>query len=129
VDDPAVNVDMYKRIGALYEWTDRLPWSEEQWRRWLAGCETYLVELDGEPAGYFELRNEGRTALIAIFGLLEEFRGRGVGGHALATAVERGFALAPAVRVTTNSLDSEHALDNYLARGFRITHTENRPAT
>lgn len=126
VDDPEVNEDMYRRIGGPHDWTDRLVWSDDQWRQWALACETYLVELDGTVAGYYELRDEGGAVLIAIFGLLEEFRGEGLGGLALTAAARRALELAPVVRVSTNTLDAPHALDNYLARGFVVTGTEQR---
>ena len=55
VRDPGVNREMYRRVGADYQWIDRLPWSDERWASYAARVETHLVELDGRAAGYFEL--------------------------------------------------------------------------
>ncbi len=120
VHDPAINADMYRRVGAGYAWIDRLRWSDRQWRRWADRIETHVVEVDGELAGYFELELDSRgAAKVSIFGLLEAFHGRGIGGHALVAALERGRELRPRVWLTTCTLDGPHALANYRARGMR----------
>ena len=120
VQDPGVNADLYRRVGADYAWIDRLRWSEREWRRWAERVETHVVELAGVTAGYWELERESAgSAKIPIFGLLGEFQGRGLGGHALTAALARGRELAPRVWLTTCTLDGPYALPNYLARGMR----------
>jgi GNAT superfamily N-acetyltransferase len=90
--------------------------------------ETHVVELDGTTVGYWELELESRgSAKIPIFGLLGEFHGRGIGGHALTAALRRGRELAPRVWLTTCTLDGPYALPNYLARGMRPFRKENAP--
>ena len=120
VDDPAVNENLYRRIGGAHGWVDRLPWDEHEWRRWADGCETHVVELGGEIVGFYELRRDGEAAEIAIFGVLAEHQSRGLGALALVEATRRAFELGRPVKVNTNSTDSPHALHNYLARGFRV---------
>ena len=120
VHDPAVNAGMYRRVGADYAWFDRLGWSERQWSGWAERVETHVVEVDGEIAGYFELELDSPgSAKVSIFGLLGEYHGRGIGGHALVAALSRGLALRPRVWLTTCTLDGPHALANYRARGMR----------
>ena len=129
VRDPAVNRDMYRRVGADYQWVDRLPWSDERWAGYAARVETHLVELVGQPAGYYEIElYAADSAKIALFGLLKEFHGMGLGGHALAAALARARELRPRVWLTTCTLDGPHALPNYLARGMRTFHTATLPA-
>ena len=82
--------------------------------------ETRLLELDGTPIGYFEIERENSSAKIAIFGLLGEFHGRGLGGHSLTLALERAFEVGPRVWLTTCSLDGPNALPNYLKRGLEV---------
>ena len=97
VRDPGVNREMYRRVGADYQWVDRLPWSDERWASYAARVETHLVELDGRTAGYFELElDSAESAKIALFGLLEEFHGIGLGGHALTAALNRAPRAAAA---------------------------------
>jgi GNAT superfamily N-acetyltransferase len=129
VQDPLINRDLYRRVGAEYAWIDRLRWSDSRWQNWTERAETHLVELDGATAGYFELeRDSGRSAKVSIFGLLGEYHGRGLGGHALIAALTRGREMAPRVWLTTCTLDGPHALDNYLARGMRPFRRETIPA-
>jgi GNAT superfamily N-acetyltransferase len=119
VHDPTVNRDLYAEIGGPHKWVDRLRWSDQQWAAWAAGVETWVAEVDGETAGYFELRTDRESTLISIFGIREPFRGNGLGSALLTHAIKRGFELAPRVWVSTNTMDAEHALANYEARGMK----------
>ncbi|MDQ3759486.1 MAG: GNAT family N-acetyltransferase [Actinomycetota bacterium] len=124
VSDPGLNRDLYAEIGGPHRWIDRLRWSDSQWAAWAAGVETWIAEVDGEPAGYFELRVDRESTLISILGLREPYRGKGLGAELLTHAIKRGFELAPRVWVSTNTMDAEHALANYEARGMRAFRRE-----
>jgi len=129
VQDPGVNRDLYRRVGRDYQWVDRLGWSDERWARYAERVETHLVELDGRAAGYFELELDSPdSAKIALFGLLGEYHGMGLGGHALTAALTRARELRPRVWLTTCTLDGPHALPNYRARGMRPFRTATLPA-
>ena len=129
VQDPAINREMYRRVGGDYQWVDRLTWSDERWAEYVSRVETYLVELDGRPAGYYEIERDGLdSSKIALFGLLPEFHGLGLGGHALTAALARGRELRPRVWLTTCTLDGPYALPNYRARGMRPFRTATVPA-
>jgi hypothetical protein len=119
VHDPHLNRELYETVGKPYYWTDRLNWTDGNWRRWEARVETRLILSEGVRAGYFELEPGAGRVTIAYFGLFEPFHGLGIGGHALTWAITRGFELAPIVQVSTNTLDGPHALANYEARGMR----------
>jgi GNAT superfamily N-acetyltransferase len=118
--DAQINHDLYHRIGGDFRWTDRLPWPAERWTAWAADVETHVARLDGELAGYYELHVQDRSAEVAIFGLLEHARARGVGGHLLVHALRRGLELAPRVWLHTCTDDGPAALPNYLARGLTV---------
>lgn len=124
--DHRVNQRMYETIGADWSWTDRLAWTDEQWRAWAARVETWVAAVDGETAGYYELDRRGDAVEIASFGLLPAFHGLGIGGHLLSHALVRGFELPGAERVWvhTCTLDGPHALANYRDRGMRVTRME-----
>lgn len=119
VTDPRVNRELYEEIGGPHQWVDRLRWSEAQWAAWAGGVETWIAEVDGEPAGYFELRVDRESTLISIFGIREPYRGKGLGSALLTHAIRRGFELSPRVWVSTNTMDADHALANYEARGMK----------
>jgi GNAT superfamily N-acetyltransferase len=120
---PELNRFLYQAVGGPWSWTDRLPWSLEQWREYAdrPELETWLGYLRGTPAGYFELeRQAGGSVELAYFGLLPQFVGRGLGGRLLTEAVRRAWDMgARRVWVHTCTLDSSAALPNYEARGFR----------
>ncbi|MDX2702198.1 GNAT family N-acetyltransferase [Streptomyces sp. PA03-6a] len=146
VPSPEFSRFLYTSVGADCAWTDRLPWSYEQWRAFLErpGVETWVAYDRDTPAGYIELdpQDDGQVE-IAYFGLLPAFRGRRIGGHLLSVGIARAWDLAerrpdrtPTKRVWvhTCSLDGPHALANYENRGFRIFRTETgeeeeRPVT
>ena len=119
---------MYRRVGADYQWVDRLPWSDARWAEYAARVETHLVELAGRTAGYYEIElDSADSSKIALFGLLAEFHGIGLGGHALTAALTRARELRPRVWLTTCTLDGPYALANYRARGMRAFRTATVP--
>jgi GNAT superfamily N-acetyltransferase len=113
---------LYNAVGERYHWIDRLDWSDEQIRAYLArpGVELWLLAHAGAPAGYYELRRHDDDSVeIVYFGLLQEFLGLGLGKHLLTLAVERAWAMgARRVWLHTCSLDDPAALPNDLKRGF-----------
>ena len=109
----------YAEVGAPYGWTDNLARSDADWQAWAEGVETWVATVDGERAGYYQLRPDGDSVEIAYFGLLAAFHGQGLGGHLLTHALRRALELAPRVWLHTNTRDGPAALPNYLARGLK----------
>jgi GNAT superfamily N-acetyltransferase len=127
---PELNRFLYSAVGGDYFWLQRLPWAYPDWMKYLDRSElqTWLVTVDGVPAGYFELeRQQSDDVEIVYFGLLPAFTNRGLGGWALSEAVRRGWELG-AKRVWLHTCDLDHAgaLPNYLARGFRVFKVETK---
>jgi ribosomal protein S18 acetylase RimI-like enzyme len=114
---------LYVAVGSAYHWIDRLAWTDQDIRRYLAtpGVTLWVLYVSGAPAGYFELRrHEDASVEIAYFGLLPEFIGRGLGKYMLTEAVRQAWADgARRVWLHTCTLDGPAALPNYRARGFR----------
>ncbi|WP_067475931.1 GNAT family N-acetyltransferase [Actinomadura hibisca] len=141
VPSPELSRYLYTAVGGDWHWSDRLPWSYEQWRNWLVrpGVETWVAYVRGTPAGYVELDPQGEDQVeVACSGLLPGFRGRGLGGHLLAAGTARAWDLAdrwpgraPTRRVwlRTCSNDSPAALRAYQARGFRVYDVRMRAET
>ncbi|HWS38688.1 MAG TPA: GNAT family N-acetyltransferase, partial [Actinoplanes sp.] len=148
---PELSRFLYTAVGGDWSWTDRLPWTWQQWQNRLdrPGVETWVAYVRGTPAGYAELdgsRPEDGTVAdirpegvveIAYFGLLPAFTGRGIGGHLLTTALHNAWSLAErhpglqptrSVILNTCSLDGPAALANYQARGLQIDRVEIRPS-
>jgi GNAT superfamily N-acetyltransferase len=125
---------LYGLIGGDWYWTDRLPWTRQQWADELAvpGTEFWILYRDGVPSGYVQLypivESDGTHVEIRYFGLAPQAIGHGLGGrlleHGLAAAwslPERsGLPAVARVWVHTCSLDGPAALANYQARGLAI---------
>ncbi len=124
----ALNRFFYQTVGAAWRWTDRLPWTNEDWQAYAErpGLETWLGYVQGTPTGYFELaRQDAAQVEIAMFGLLPLFIGRGVGGALLTAALRRAWEKGTRrVWLHTASSDHPHALGNYQARGMQVYKTE-----
>lgn len=118
---------LYSEVGRPWHWRDRLGWTDDEIRGYLAGPLTlWLLTSGGAPAGYFELKRcDDRSVEIAYFGLLPDFVGKGLGKYLLVRAIEEAWALNPSrVWLHTCTLDHPAALPNYLSRGFKATKTE-----
>jgi GNAT superfamily N-acetyltransferase len=127
--DAEVNRQFYSRVGADWHWTDRLAWSDSQWRAYVCRPElqTWVAYVGADAVGYFELERQPEDHVeIAYFGLLPQFIGGGFGGPLLSAAIRCAWNWGAArVWVHTCTLDHPHALGNYLARGFRVFRVEN----
>jgi GNAT superfamily N-acetyltransferase len=119
---------LYDLVGDAWHWRDRRIWSDEELESYLALSSIHIwsAHRASQTVGYFELREHDRAVVeIMYFGLAPRFIGQGIGGWLLTCAGERAFALgAERVVLNTCTLDSPHALPNYLARGFRIVREE-----
>jgi ribosomal protein S18 acetylase RimI-like enzyme len=121
----AVNAFFYKTIGKDYGWNDRRYFSSEQWDEFIAENHvlTRVILFSDIVAGFYELKpHQDGSIELMLFGLLPQFRGIGIGRHALTEALREGL-LASSVRrvwLSTCSWDHEHALANYVARGMRV---------
>jgi GNAT superfamily N-acetyltransferase len=119
---------LYQLVGATWQWTNNLKWTDAQWQAYAEAdnLRTWVAWCQGSPAGYFELlRDANGEVEITYFGLAEKFIGRGFGGYLLANALQQAWDWqASRVIVNTCSLDHPSALANYQARGMQIYKTE-----
>ena len=124
VPSPELNKSLYAAVGADWNWTDRLPWTYQQWQKWVdrPELETWVVYVSNDSAGYFELAaHPDGSVEITSFGLLPSFIGKGLGGHLLTVAVQKAWEMgADKVWLHTCTLDHPNALRNYCARGFQL---------
>ena len=116
--------ELYRAVGEAHHWHDRDAWPDDRLARHLARAdvEIWVLRVDEEPGGFFELvRHEGDASTeIAYFGLAPRFLGRGLGRLLLARAIELAWRGGTRrVWLHTCSLDAPAALPNYIARGFR----------
>jgi GNAT superfamily N-acetyltransferase len=128
---PELSRFFYTAIGGDWRWVDSLGRDYAQWLAYVTrpGYEMWIAYVGGTPAAYFELDGEpgGDTELVFL-GVLPQFAGRGLGGALLTRAVERAWVgQSRRVWLHTCSFDHPVALQNYLARGFRIYRTDTHP--
>ncbi|MBO0661402.1 GNAT family N-acetyltransferase [Jiella sp. MQZ9-1] len=114
---------LYRRVGAAHHWTSRLV-SDDRLKREIHSIDTriFVMTVDGRRAGWFELdvRRAIGEVRIVHFGLLPEFRGRGLAHVMLSRAIWSAFASGPKrVTIETNTLDHPAALGLYQKHGFR----------
>jgi len=127
---PSLNRYFYTEVGRDWRWTDKLNWTNGDWKQHAAKVMTFVGYYDGTPVGYYELMPEGDNVELAYFGLLPEFVGKGLGGALLTSAINEAWALEPKrVWVHTCSLDHPSALANYRARGFKLFKEDAHPQT
>ena len=126
ISDFQVNKFFYRNVGRKHRWTDRLIWSEVDWIKYLSNSkvETYVLKLENDLAGYFELiiHSDLQEIEIAYFGLLEEYHNKKLGGYLLSNAIKKSFFNKNIKRVWahTCTLDHKNAIKNYLARGMTM---------
>ena len=80
---PELNRFFYSAVGGDWFWIDRLAWTYSDWMKYLnrPDLQTWIITVDGVPAGYFELeRQVGDNIEIVYFGLLPAFVEQGIGG-------------------------------------------------
>ena len=129
---PEFNWFLHEAVGADYLWGGREDWGRAEWTAYLdrPELETWVAYVRGAPAGYFDIekQTDGSVEIISL-GLLARHFGQGLGGHLLTVTVERAWVIgANRVWLHTCTHDHEHALANYLARGFQIVKETDGPA-
>ena len=83
---------------------------------------SYVGTLDGTPIGKIDVSFNMHEALIAGFGVLPEYRGRGYGRQLLAQTVQEILAAGQPHIVLEVAPENGHALSLYRSCGFKETH-------
>ena len=123
--DFQLNKFFYKNVGKNHRWIDRLIWSELEWIKYISNpnLKTFILKHKKDLAGYYEIifhpdKNEKE---IAYFGLLEEYRNKGLGSFFLSYAIKSAFnEKINRLWLHTCSLDHKNALNNYKSRGMKV---------
>ena len=130
--NPERNRELYRAVGEHWQWTDKLAWTEDDWRTYVYrdSLRTYVGCLSGEEIGYFELESQDDGNVeITYFGLFPKHIGKGLGGALLSVTVECAWDFPDTRRVWVHTCthDHEHALENYRKRGFVVFKTDEPP--
>ena len=113
---------LYDVIGRPHHWVDRKRWDDARLAARIndAAVTVMVLYVGGVPAGFYELADTPGTVQLALFGIVPDYRGRGLGRHFLAHAIREAWARTPErVRVETCTLDHAAALPLYQRMGFR----------
>jgi GNAT superfamily N-acetyltransferase len=113
---------LYDVIGRPHHWVDRKRWDDARLAARIndAAVTVMVLYAGGVPAGFYELADTPGTVQLALFGIVPDYRGRGLGRHFLAHAIREAWARTPErVRVETCTLDHAAALPLYQRMGFR----------
>ncbi len=130
-NDIYINFVFFAGVGLPWKWYSRLKWSISEWNDYFRknNVKTFIGFSEKRLVGYYELMlNRKNDAEIKLFGLFPSMTGKGLGGVLLSHAIKSSFDHGAArIWLHTCSNDSEAALGNYLARGFRIFKEEEKP--
>lgn len=122
---------LYDAVGRDYAWTDMHRAEDAELEAWLKSSDVALYSVidRGWPQGFFILdwREPGECE-IAIFGLVPEAVGRGLGTWLLRTAILTGWARDGVEKLSVNTctLDHPRALGQYQKQGFAPVRQEQR---
>ncbi len=114
---------LYTQVGKGYSWYNRLLMFENELVKIIHddSVELYVLWVHGVPAGFVELdlRKAGEAEIV-YFGIMPEFRGRGLGPRFLRWAVHKAWSVHPTrVWLHTCELDDKAAMPMYMKAGFR----------
>jgi len=123
-------LDLYRAVGAQYQWTDRFEDNEDDLRVFVQHPNVALYTLirQGWPAGFFMLdRREAGVCDLAYMGLVPEMVGKGYGKFLLQEAVHTGWDADDVEKMTVNTctLDHPRALALYQSAGFAPVRQEH----
>lgn len=115
---------LYKAVGEEFGWADRLLKTEEELLSIIQHpqVDIYVIYAGEVAAGYAEIdRINPNEYFLTFFGLVSEFRGKGLGKYFLRWIVNKVFE-GPAQKLSLDTMDQDHplALPNYLKAGFQI---------
>ena len=115
---------LYREVGAEFGWADRLIKTSDELTSIICNplVDIYVIYVSGVPAGYAEIdRRNPEEYFLVFFGLIREFRGKGLGKYFLQWVIGKAFE-GGAQKLSLDTMDQDHpnALPNYLKAGFQI---------
>ncbi len=123
---------LFHAVGDDVGWADRKALNDEELSAVITHdyVDIFALSVHGVPAGFAELdRREEPDIEIKYFGLMPEYRGKGLGGYFLKWIIRQAWSFNPRrLWLHTNDRDHPGALGNYVKNGFSIydEKTENQ---
>jgi ribosomal protein S18 acetylase RimI-like enzyme len=124
--DVSLCIRLWADVGRGF-WSEREDWAPERWHARLSepGVSFRIARKQEEAVGFFELMRHEDDMKIEGFGLLPQWRNRGLGGALLSAATQQAFdSGARRIWLHTATDDHPNALPNYTNRGYRIYREE-----
>ncbi len=122
--DAAAYRDLYREVGRDHLWVARTRWTVDDYGNRIADGQVHvwLARVDGEPVGFIEFEEqEDGTIEIKFLGVSPRFMARGIGKYLLSFGIREAWKLQPEkLWLFTRNYDGEHALTNYIKRGFVV---------
>ena len=119
---------LYDAVGEGMNWVDRKLLADKELIKIISAPEVNInvCYYEGHPAGYSEINiKDPENIELAYFGVIPEFRGKGLGKYLLNWTIKKVKDYHPKrLWLHTCSLDHPFAVDNYKKRGFRIYKNE-----
>lgn len=115
---------LFHAVGDDVGWADRKTLNDKDLSAVITheAVDIYVMYVHGVPAGFAELdRREEPDIEIKYFGLMPEFRGKGLGGYFLKWTIRQAWTFHPKrLWLHTNDRDHPAALGNYIRHGFTV---------
>ncbi len=115
---------LYHTVGNDVGWADRKALNDHDLAAIIQDdlVDVFVLYVSGVPAGFVEFdRRESPDIEIKFFGLIPEFRGKGLGGYFLRWAILKAWTFGPRrLWLHTNDRDHPRALKNYIKNGFTV---------
>ena len=128
--DPAFYAYLQEQVGAPQAWRDRRGLPLDQLRAFVEDPknEIFVLNVNGCPAGFFELACHDPSAIkLVFFGLTPAWQAQGLGRYLMRAALDQAWSHKPdVVKVTTDNLDHPRALAFYQRAGFEIAQQMTR---
>lgn len=121
---------LYDAVGEDWTWWERRLIPDDELAAYIQDerVEVFVLYVEGQPAGFFELDGREEDVIdLGMFGLMPEFVGQGLGSWFLHSAVETAWERKPGrVTVNTCTLDHPRALPLYQKVGFAPVRQETK---
>ena len=125
-------MDLYKKVGEAYGWTDRLYLEEAALEALINHKDThlYLLMVNGKEVGFTEMRLYKDFVELQYFGLFTTEIGQGFGPPLLQLSIEKAWSWGKAsLHLNTCDLDHPKALGLYKKMGFEEVRRETKIRT
>jgi GNAT superfamily N-acetyltransferase len=117
----------YYGVGKDWHWLDRMVMPDVELETAInaSNTEIWILQVEGNDAGFAEFVKGKEFIEILYFGLLPDYIGQGLGKFFLQWVIDKAWSFQPKwIQLNTCELDHPNALPVYLKSGFRLVREE-----